>query len=675
MSLTRTEYWGSGSDNSASASGIVSRRFRLILFLASLVILGGVALLGRLGGDGTSLFGALFTLVWSAALILLIGWAVIRLYRVLLWRVGRRLAFTYFLIGVVPVPLLTVLLAFIGYLLAGFFLGHLYRDAVADLHGELTQVAHQQLEVFASRGITTARQGKFSFSYYHNGRKIAGADSTPATWPEWLAQLQAPTKDSGREALQPFVALEDGSPNVAVVAQDGGRAILGLYDGSLEAVLTRRSDVWVRLFRSDDPDNPSRMQIQLGDRSFSLHPFGERTFQARAEFFEQTDQAQDEQPFWKRPVLIWGELSGPVRALEDGTVAYDYVAAGLNGSLETVYRHLFSSSGDIDTAAWAGIIGVTGLLATIYAVAAILALFMTFGLSRAVNRLSTGTEAVKRGDFSVRIPSKRRDQLGELQSSFNTMTENLEELIATAAHKEILEKELSIARDLQQSLLPADLPASEFFEFSTLFEPSAAIGGDYFDILRLDSDHLAVVIADVSGHGLPTGLRMAMLKSALVILFEESKQPIEIFRRLSKTIRSQKDSRYFVTASISRLDFRTGMLELTNAGHPPTYLLRQGDVEEILLPGNPLGTLGDQFGHLEINLQRGDVVVWMSDGLIEITDPSGEPFGYHRVQEALRGEAASVHDVRTRLLTAIQEYTQGLPAEDDKTLVVMRYRP
>ena len=157
-----------------------------------------------------------------------------------------------------------------------------------------------------------------------------------------------------------------------------------------------------------------------------------------------------------------------------------------------------------------------------------MAVFMIVGLSRAVNRLSRGTAAVRQGDFGVRIPVRRRDQVGDLQRSFNEMAGNLETLVATAAQKESLEKELELARDLQKSLLPSDLPAGGGVEFATLFEPSAAIGGDYFDVLRISEDELAVIIADVSGHGLSSGLRMAMLKAALLILVEETRDPEEI---------------------------------------------------------------------------------------------------------------------------------------------------
>jgi serine phosphatase RsbU (regulator of sigma subunit) len=270
------------------------------------------------------------------------------------------------------------------------------------------------------------------------------------------------------------------------------------------------------------------------------------------------------------------------------------------------------------------------------------------------------------------------------------MTQELEQLVATAAEKEVLEKELEIARELQRSLLPRELPGGEAVEFSTLFAPSAAIGGDYFDVLGLGDGRLAVVIADVSGHGLPSGLRMAMLKAALTILVEAEKDAEGILGRLHEMVRSGDDRRVFVTATLALVDLAAGTLEITNAGHPPTYLLRDGRVEEIMLPGSPLGGLGRDYGRRLLALEPDDILVWLSDGLIEAGDAEGQPFGYDGILAALESAAAerarleaavpgatgslAAAAVRDHLLAAVEAHTGGRPVEDDRTVVVMRYK-
>ena len=101
---------------------------------------------------------------------------------------------------------------------------------------------------------------------------------------------------------------------------------------------------------------------------------------------------------------------------------------------------------------------------------------------------------------------------------------------------------------------------------------------------------------------------------------------------------------------------------------------RRPGVEEILLPGNPLGALGEEYGQTRLDLEIDDVLVWLSDGLIEMTDPSGEPFGYERTRDCLEGVVGGAVDARDRLLTAVEAHAAGESATDDQTLVAMRYR-
>ncbi len=603
-----------------------------------------------------------------ALLLVLALWLLWLALRRFLWRVSRRLAFSYFLIGVLPIPMVLLLAGLNVYLLSGYFLGHLYRGAARDITVELQAAADLALARWAGGSAPAAASDTVRLAYYRLGAREAGPEVAPEAWPRWLEDEPA-----GSPEPVAYVELEDGSLALAAAARRGPLGVLALGATDVERQLTRRSGVWVELLKPEERGEESLVRVQLFGDEYRLMPISaKRTLADRELFFGVSGENQG----WAdRPMLWWGEVSGALRSLADGAVVADYLAVSLNCNLSTLQRQLASSSGEVDTAVWAGLFAVTGMLSTVYAAAVLMALWIILGLSLAVNRLSRATSAVRQGDFSVRIDSHRRDQIGELETTFNEMTANLERLVDNAARQEIVQKELKIARDLQQSLLPGDLPASETMEFSTLFEPSAAIGGDYFDVLRIDADRLAVVVADVSGHGLPTGLRMAMLKAALVILVEEQKPAEEILRRLNGMVRAEKRQRFFVTATIAVIDFRRHHLQITNAAHPPSYRIRDGQVEEILLTGSPLGALGDEYGRHEAGLEPGDVLVWLSDGLIEAADDSDEPFGYDRTLAALAGPADSATAVRNRLLAAVRAHTGDRVPDDDRTLVVMRYLP
>lgn len=636
------------------------RRLRAILVTATLVAALPLVVLAFLG----------IPYVTPASQVLLAGiallgllWLLWKAYKSFLYKVGRRLTFSYFLLGVLPIPLVLVLLTVVAYILSGFYLGQLYRDALQSLNTELSTLARERAAVFAETGKPPAgSQDNVAFAYYRGGRRVSGDPKLPKTWPAWMA--------TGPRAVH-FVEPADGTATLATAAFRQGAGVVALWSGSLDQEISRRGDLWIEITR---PDDPNIVRIEMFGRRLPLRRINREKEEAgeSEKFFKHRSRGEG---YWDRPVLWWGDMSGPVRDLDTGRTVLNRLSVTLTSTPRTVQRHLFVSSGEVNSAAWGTLLLVAALLFDVYVIAALMAVFMIVGLSRAVNRLSQATTAVRAGDFGVRIPVKRRDQLGDLQRSFNAMAEHLESSVAAAAQKEILEKELQIARNVQTSLIPSNLPAGEGIEFATLFEPSAAIGGDYFDVLRLTETEIAVVIADVSGHGLSTGLRMAMLKAALLILIEETQDPEEILRRLDSVVRNN-DGRTFVTATLAIVDLARGTLRLTNAGHPPTYLIRGSQVQEILLPGSPLGGLGHTYGKSTVSMQPGDLVVWLSDGLIEAADGESEPFGYDRVVETLAagwpGQTST--DVRDRLLSAIGRHVGNLPPDDDRTLVVMRYR-
>ncbi|HEY9420063.1 MAG TPA: SpoIIE family protein phosphatase [Thermoanaerobaculia bacterium] len=645
----------------------MKERSRRLAILTAL--LAGLILVAASGLPFVSGF-AKFTLL--AAGVVLIPWLLWRAYRSFLWKVGRRLAFSYFLLGGLPIPLALLLLAVSTYLLAGFFLGHLYRDSVQSVQTELNAMARTRLETFAASGPPLAAENpEVAFAYYRNGKRIAGDRRLPEAWPAWLEPKREKASGPQWEVVPRFVSVNRGRPVMAAAESRDALGVAALYVAPLDPEVSRRAQVWVEMYRSDDP-NLDYVSLEVRGRKIPVQYVREgRQAAEAAKFFKGFSAGE---MFWDDPRLWWGELSGPLSDLATGKVSAEYVAANLNGTPRTVLRHLFSSAAEIDALAWGLLFVVGALLFWVYAIAAVMAIVMIVGLSRAVNRMSRATEAIREGDFSARIPVKRRDQVGDLQRSFNEMAGNLETLVATSAQKELLEKELELARNLQQSLLPSNLPAGGGIEFATLFEPSAAIGGDYFDVLRLSENELAVVIADVSGHGLSSGLRMAMLKAALLILVEETREPEEILARLDTVVRSNRERRFFVTATLGLFDLRTGKLRLTNAGHPPTYVVRGPRVEEILLPSSALGGLGRSYVRAELTLEPGDSLVFLSDGLIEATNAAEEPFGYDSVKRVLAGvEGESAVAIRDRLLAAVAGHTQGLPIGDDQTLMVMRW--
>lgn len=607
----------------------------------------------------------LFVFLWLASLTL----------RRFLWRVSRRLTFSYFLFGLVPISLVLVLTLAATYVFGGFFIGHLYRDGLSDLGRDLDQTVTWHLaQLDAGRFPKPAVTADVEVAYYKQDRRFAGSTRAPEVWPSWA---QGPT--TGEDiSSPPIVAFADGTLSLMAAARKGRFGVLAFTRGDLDTMTSRHIGIWTEHFRPGD-QRSGTMDVRFLSRDYTLKLGREAPPEEIRNFLLEN---VTEPGILDLPYLVWVATWSPFRDLSapvaDDEQA-DFIYANLTASPRALLTQLVTRSAEIDALVYLGFAALSFLLFDIYVLAALLALLMITGLSRAVNRLTDATQKVQQGDFSARIDVRRNDQIGALQSSFNSMAENLEALIREAASKEILEKDLSIAKELHRSLLPDHLGSpSEVLWLATHFEPSSAIGGDYFDFLRLDHDRILVVIADASGHGISAGLRMAMVKSALQVLAERQTEPLQILRELHSLLRKGLGRTYrrsFVTATLGLVETATNQLILTNAGHPPTYLLRDGEVEEIILPSPPLGALGNDFNQTTVPLEPGDLVVWLSDGLIEATDAEGDDFGYNRVVRSLRGLPPNPARVRDTLLEAVRAHTGGQPPEDDRTLVVMAYRP
>ena len=284
---------------------------------------------------------------------------------------------------------------------------------------------------------------------------------------------------------------------------------------------------------------------------------------------------------------------------------------------------------------------------------------------------------MERGNLDYRIPVKRNDQLGDLGRSFNHMTESVQSMLADVAEKERLAKELELAREIQESLLP-----EKYLEFGPVsvratFQPAAEVGGDYFDIFSMADDRLVVAVGDVAGHGLSTGLLMASLKSSVAALVFEGYSGADLIERANRLLMEHGQARTMVTLSVIEIDPIEGRVRVANAGHPPVYLIpREGAPEELMLSSIPLGSPLCRPALLERAFPAGSRIVLYSDGLVEAVSAAGEPFGYERLEETLEGhrdrDAGSLTAI---VMSELTEWVGGAPLADDLTLLVIERAP
>jgi serine phosphatase RsbU (regulator of sigma subunit) len=377
----------------------------------------------------------------------------------------------------------------------------------------------------------------------------------------------------------------------------------------------------------------------------------------------------------ERPLVFWFRIVPEVRDLATGEVIEGLeLVTLLRTSPGNAWNDFVLSRYELAKALRAAFFGVAGFFLVVYLGAVLIAGVMISSITWSTSRLTRGAREVGRGNLDYRIKVKRRDQLGDLAVSFNQMTESVQSMLAEVAEGERLARELELAREIQESLLPEQRLRYGSIEVNATFRPAAEVGGDYFDVFSIDEDRLAVTIGDVAGHGLPTGLLMAMLKSSVASLIHEGYGGSDLVRRVNEVLRKQGQHRMVATLMVVELDLEADALTVTNAGHPPAFLLPPDRrVVELACGALPLGGKLGNPATGRYSFPAGARLVLYSDGLVEALGGGGDPFGYDGLAGLLAEHVATDgSDLQVRILSAFDEHTGGRPLADDLSLVVVQ---
>lgn len=246
------------------------------------------------------------------------------------------------------------------------------------------------------------------------------------------------------------------------------------------------------------------------------------------------------------------------------------------------------------------------------------------------------------------------------------------------AVREAAEREMSIAREIQFGLLPADLAgatAGTGLEVSAVMEPARHVGGDFYEVLRADDDTLAVVIGDVMGKGVPAALFMAVTMTLLRTLAREHRRPEEILRRLNDELVAQNPRRLFVTMACLLIDLPSGRVTGASAGHNPLVLVPAAGAPRQVLgaTGMVIGLFpGRAYASESLALERGDTLVLFTDGVGEAENPAAEQLGDEHLLASLAGCAgAGARAAVDDLLRSVREFAAGALQNDDITIVAV----
>lgn len=264
--------------------------------------------------------------------------------------------------------------------------------------------------------------------------------------------------------------------------------------------------------------------------------------------------------------------------------------------------------------------------------------------------------------------------LTTLASVASIRVENASLLDARMA-RERMEHELTLATEIQQRFQPSTMPESEGYEFQGISFSCYEIGGDYYDFIERHDGKMFVALGDVSGKGTAAALLMSSLHAAIHAQVAAKSTLLETVKSVNQYLANNTPTNRFVTLFIAELDSKTGILQYINAGHNPPLIGRiDGTIEQLDSGGFPLGILPfAEYEMGELQLNTGEALVIYSDGVSEANNLKGDEFGMERLTDVIaKNLSRSAAGLRDKVESALSEFTQTAPANDDITLVIVK---
>jgi sigma-B regulation protein RsbU (phosphoserine phosphatase) len=252
--------------------------------------------------------------------------------------------------------------------------------------------------------------------------------------------------------------------------------------------------------------------------------------------------------------------------------------------------------------------------------------------------------------------------------------------------KSQLDVDLQLAQNIQNLLLPSAFPKESEIDFSAFYAPAQKIGGDFYDVFTLNKETIGVVVADVSGKGIPASIVMAICQTHLKHLIQTPSSPAEILKKLNKEIFASIRPGMFITLTLGIIDTKTKQITIARAGHEaPIYYQHSnenniGSVGTIDMDGMAIGMVPPEiFDHkiedLTLPFDTGDILVFYTDGLTEVTNKRNEEFSNQRLMQVLSKEhTKDAQGILNQLLDAVKTFSHEKVAQDDQTILVVKHK-
>jgi len=591
----------------------------------------------------------------------------------LLWSLRNRLIVAYLFIAIVPIALLLFFAGLLGQIIYSQFGAYLLYH---DIEDRLEMLADASVAVAAAEKTASPKDlGRIekdlaSQVLIADAKQLPGLLVKFGTDTRQFHELAGPGRSLFTGILQEGKQLRLVSMKEVELPQ-GKRLIemsVPVTAEFLESVAPDLGPISLTLAESAGGD--SKRAVKIGEGTYHLVAGA------------QTGKRVLAPPqLWVDPVIEgFSQLKATLIEVEKVRDPNHPVFASFQARSSRLNHRIFASLGELSGVRITELqfIGVIFLVIELFAL--LVGIRLTRAITRTISDLSAATQSVQGGDLSARVPVERRDQLGMLGESFNSMTASIGRLISEQKQLQRLENEISIAREVQDQLFPRDFPHVQGVEVEAICRAARSVSGDYYDFIQLSPTQVAIAIADISGKGISAALLMASLQAALrsqlLTPGSEGMGTAELVSRLNRhLVRNTGDDR-FATFFVAIYDLSSRKLRYTNAGHLPGLCLSDGKAKRLDVGGIVLGIV-EEYHYKEdcVDVPADAVLIGYSDGLVEPENAYGEEFGISRLEAAAqRVRQASPRRIAESLMTAAEEWS-GTPEQmDDMTVVVAKLR-
>ena len=615
------------------------------------------------------------------------------------WRVRNRLLAAFVFVGLIPIVVLFGLGFLLSYLLLGQLAATYFSSSLQELQGEVAGI-NGELAGFLPAGLPPA-----SFEQYATRVLKAHADLFPKSsarllkaGPDQSFEVIAAVDPGGvikpgdREPAglwlagrHDFDGLIFGKGTIRITSLKPVRQEPGFYlevavplDSEVERRLAREKSIYVAILGQGNTlvrVKGDLVQVEITDEDAA------RQQQANAEAERLTREMLVRSSGDQRRMISFGTL---LEGIHYDTGKKDYAGVVvLRVPLADLYGKFLSPSDLQGKAILRVIYALAGVFVFVEIVSLVIGLTISRRVTRSVHDLVQGTLALQKGDLQHRIPVRRNDQLGHLARSFNQMSEAITRLLAEVSEKKRLEQELEIAREVQATLFPKQLPHPRGMAIFGGCEAARTVSGDYYDFIVEDEARLHIVIGDISGKGISAALLMANLHAAMrgQLLSVKSADAADIEKSLAAVMTQLNQQIYlnsppekYATLFAGRFDAESRRFSYSNAGHLAPILLNGSELTRLEATGTVLGLFPDQaYEARSVDLRSGMLLAVFTDGVTEAVNGDDEEYGEERLIETLREYQSHEPDAIYRQVVArVRQWQGDLKQHDDITLIVAK---